>query len=497
MIDVTALADEIGITALAASARSVTRGLGGDGDAAGLLVRLVGDDARNRLAGGEEEPKLIMQVESLGTEVSIVMRDRGAPVVGPPETLLALLALGVASRVDARHEFNGNVIEVRMALPQYHSIVEGTNIEVLAGDVELSTEEVVMRPLAKGDAEALTQGIYRCYGWTYPNPDFYYPDRIEASLAAGKRIGYVAVSPSGEMVAHWGAVWIGPSIVETGGTFTDPRFRRRGLAGKLGDSLLLKLREIGVEGRLREPVLTHPATQHIAIQDGATFVGVRLHDHAPFQQVGITDGLLTSRASLTVAYSSLQPLEPKTVWVPAAYEAFLVRILDGTDWSRTLGAGVAKQTWPEQSRLASSYDTDEQVGEITVEVIGADLCDVLDATITQYRHSGAEVIRVNIPANDPALPVVGAGLPELGLGFSVYVPGLLETGDALIVEWLHDSEIDTSIFNYADERVETLTKMVVAQAGDVGMLGARQRRRASRRAQLFSGLAGLEAESLQ
>ncbi|CAB4799986.1 unannotated protein [freshwater metagenome] len=39
--------------------------------------------------------------------------------------------------------------------------------------------------------------------------------------------------------------------------------------------------------------------------------------------------------------------------------------------------------------------------------------------------------------------------------------------------------------------------MVVAQAGDVGMLGARQRRRASRRAQLFSGLAGLEAEALR
>ena len=55
MLDVNAPADEVGITAIAAAARAATRGLGGDGDAAGHLVRLVAEDARQRLAGGDRK----------------------------------------------------------------------------------------------------------------------------------------------------------------------------------------------------------------------------------------------------------------------------------------------------------------------------------------------------------------------------------------------------------------------------------------------------------
>jgi hypothetical protein len=108
---------------------------------------------------------------------------------------------------------------------------------------------------------------------------------------------------------------------------------------------------------------------------------------------------------------------------------------------------------------------------------------VLDATIVQMRHSGAAVIRVHLPANDPALAVLGAGLPDLGLGFSVYVPGLLTTGDALTVEWLEDPEIDTSEFHFVNDDIETLARMIIEQAMDVGTRGSRLRRRAARKAQ--------------
>lgn len=483
MLDVTAPADEIGITSIAAAARAATRGLGGDGDAAGHLVRLLAEDARRRLAGGEEAATIEMHIAEEGTELAITLRDRGAPIAGPPSSVLALLELGAASRIDGQHDAHGNVLNVRLALPEHHAVVEHGEVEVLDEASALSEEHHIVRPLTAVDADGLTQGIYRTYGWTYPNPAFYYPERIAAELASENRIGQVAVSDSGEVVAHWGAVWIGPSIVETGGTFTDPRFRRRGLAQELGDRLLAQLHHLGVEGRLREPVLTHTATQHIAAQEGATFVGVRLHDHLPFQQVGITDGLLHDRASLSVAYSALRPLAPATVWVPDAYRPFLEHILDGTDWNRTIGSEPAAPAWPDRSHSSSTYDTDERLGDITVDVIGDDLVDVLDATIEQMRHSGAAVVRVNLPGNDPALAVLGAGLPDLGLGFSVYVPGLLATGDAITLEWLDDPEVDTSAFHFVNEDIETLTRMIIDQAVEVGSRGSRLRRRAARRAQ--------------
>ena len=46
-------------------------------------------------------------------------------------------------------------------------------------------------------AAALTRAIYRCYGWTYPGPALYFPDRIAAQIERGERIGEVAVTEEG------------------------------------------------------------------------------------------------------------------------------------------------------------------------------------------------------------------------------------------------------------------------------------------------------------
>ena len=65
----------------------------------------------------------------------------------------------------------------------------------------------------------------------------------------------------------------------------------------------------------------------------------------------------------------------------------------------------------------------------------------------------------------------------------MYVPGLLPSGDALTVEWLDDPEIDTSEFHFVNDDVETLARMIIEQAQDVGTRGSRLRRRAARKAQ--------------
>ena len=170
MLDVNAPADEVGITAIAAAARAAARGLGGDGDAAGHLVRLVAEDARQRLAGGEEAATISMHIEEEGTELTITLRDRGAPIAGPPSNVLALLDLGIASRIDGQHDAHGNSVHIRVALPEHHAVVEHGEVEVLAEDASLSDEHHEVRELREIDADGLTQGIYRTYGWTYPNP---------------------------------------------------------------------------------------------------------------------------------------------------------------------------------------------------------------------------------------------------------------------------------------------------------------------------------------
>ena len=494
MYSATAPADDAGIAVLSAGVRTWLQMRGGNGEGAGLVTYLLAADARSRLRKGVEENILRLEVEERGTELIVVLRDKGEPVTAPPKGILPLLDQGIATGADARTDGEGNVTEVRFALPGHHEVFDPQTI-VEDQDDELSAEEVTIRALLPQDAAALTRTIYRCYGWTYPLQDLYFPERIAASIENGSRIGEVAVTESGEVAAHWGAVHLSPTAVETGGTVTDPRFRRRGLAKQLGDRLLERITEAGIIGRLREPVLTHTATQQIALDDGASIVGAYLHYAHPMQQVGITDGVGVERNSLSVAYGPLQPLVPATVWIPNPYEPLAQMVLAQSHWPREFGSGHRGIQIPEDTVLAMNYDSGNRLGIIDVTTVGLNLIDCLDSSIDDLRRSGAEHVQVRLPANQPALQSVGAGLTEIGLAFGAFIPQLrafepgdADCGDVLVAQWLADGELDTASWKFATEQVSSIVLAITEQVRQVANSGQARRRQAARRAQLFSAL---------
>ena len=488
MVEVRAGTDAVSIAALAAAAAAVAVAHEVPGEVAALAVRLAATDACRRTTVDASGAHLELAVGPAGTELVISLVDAGEPVTGPAAELLALVDLGLLSGVDGGVEGSGNRTVVRLALPAHDRLLDDTGLEVVPEDAPASDAEVVLRPLEAGDGPALTRCIYRCYGWTYPGADLYYPDRIAAAIASGRRVGEVAVTGEGEVAAHWGAVEVADGVVETGGTVTDPRFRGRGLANQLGERLLARLEAAGVRGRMREPVLTHAATQRIALREGATMVGLYLHAAAPLAQVGITDGLLDERVSVTVMYSPLQPLEPATLWVPAVYEPFVQRVLAAAPWSRELGGAHRATSVPVTSVLSSAYDALNRTGEIVVSEVGADLVDAVDEVLGQLRRAGAEAVRVLLPANQQALATGGAGLGTLGLGFAALLPEFGAIGDALALQWLADPEVDTSGWEYADDGVAGFAAMIVAQVRELNDQEVRRRRREAQRQQLLAAL---------
>ena len=493
MFSLTAEANTAGIAVLSAAARTAVASLGVAGEGAGLVMTLLATDATARLSGGEESTELVIKVINEGSELMLSLHDRGLPIVGPPDSVLPLLDHGVMTSISASASGDGNVTQVRFPLPSYHKILDLDGIEHPDTEVELTAEPVTLRILVPEDAVELTRTIYRCYGWSYPNGDFYYPDRVAAMISSGERIGEVAVTQDGRIAAHWGALFLSPSVVETGVTVTDPAFRKRGLAQQVGDRLLERLIAAGIAGRLREPVLTHSATQHIALTEGATMVGAYLHYSQPLMQVGITQGMLTERTSLSVAYTALKPLTSASISIPAPYLPFVQSILEFSQWPRTFADLERMAVISKESQLATRFDASNRMGIVEVTVAGEDLVEAVDSAMEQMRRSGAEYVQVRLPANQPALALVGAGLTELGLGFGTYIPEFrpasqAHAGDILVTQWLADPAVDTGAWVYANDGVEQLMKGVVDQAKEVGGRGMVQRRRAARRAQLFAAL---------
>lgn len=488
MITASGPADNIGIAALAGAARSAAAACGASGEVAGLVAQVLAEDALSRMTVATERRALDLLVDVEGTELVLTLHDRGEPVNGLSARLLGLVDLGFMTAADGHIEDGHNASVVRLALPSHGRMVDSEDVEVLDDEAPLSDAPVTIRRLEPGDAAALARCIYRCYGWSYPGVNLYYPDRVAAALESGNRMGEVAVDPDGEVAAHWGAVYVADGVVETGGTVTDPRFRRRGLANQLGDRLLQRLVEDGVRGRMREPVLTHSATQGIALREGAHLCGISLCTVLPVQQVGITDGMLEQRSSLTVMYSPLVPMQPKTIWVPPAYESLVRRILAPTDWPREIGTVRAAATCPDKSVVGSSYDAFNRLGLIEVFTVGEDLIDAVDEVLGQLRAGGADVVRVHLPADQPALASLGAGMTALGLSFSLLLPDYGTFGDALALQWLRDPDVDTSGFVYASDHVREITEQVVAQVQQVGAEGEALRRRQARRQRLFAAL---------
>ena len=473
---------------LAEVARAAAVSHGGDAEVAALATRLAAVDACRRCTVDPGSATVDLGVSVDGTELLVTVRDTGEPTTGPSADVLALVDLGLATGATGGSDGLGNVVTVRVPLATHRRLLDDEGLEVLGEDTPATDVPVTVRSLGVEDAAALTRCIYRCYGWSYPDSSMYFPDRIAAAIDSGRRIGEVAVTDDGEVAAHWGAVVVADGVVETGGTVTDPRFRGRGLAADLGERLLERLRADGVHGRLREPVLTHPATQKIALREGATLVGVYLNVAAPLQQVGITDGVLDQRVSLTLMYSPLQLLTPATMWVPPVYEPIARRVVEGSEWPRQIGALRGSPDMPATSVVQSSFNALNRRGEVTVPIVGADLIDVLDDTLSQLRSAGAEMTMVFLPTNQEALASVGAGLGSLCLGFGSLIPAFGELGDALVLQWLADPDVDDSAWQYADESVESLARLIITQARQLGDAAVRLRRRAAHRQQILAAL---------
>ena len=488
MISLRAPANAVGVAVIAAAARAVVATEGGNGDAAALVLQMAAEDARQRATVGRDDAELDLTAQVDGTEILVILRDRGEPVSGPARMLAPLIELGVMTSAEGFIDDAGNVTEVRFARPGHAQILDSANIAQVTDDDALSTEPVTLRALQAGDAPALTRAIYRCYGWTYPHPDLYYPERIAAAIEAGRRIGEVAVTADGEIAAHWGALFLTPTIVESGLALTDPRFRRRGLAKELDQRVIARLLTSEAAGCVMNPVLTHTATQQLALEEGSVIVGAYLSYGMPVEQVGITSGVLRERRSLPLAYRTVKPLTPATLWVPAPYTSFVHAAIDNTSWPREFGSAQRAPQVAAQTGVAPKLDSFNRRGEIEVRSLGQDLVDAVDEALIALRGSGAEVVHVFLPVNEPALQVLGEGLTELGLAFGSIIPEYTAQGDALVLQWLADPAVDTSTWHYLNDEIEVFITAILRQVRDLSERGTQSRRRAAHRAALFAAL---------
>ena len=118
-----------------------------------------------------------------------------------------------------------------------------------------TTRSRLLRP---EEAIQVSQCIYRAWGYSYPNDDLYYPDRIVHLNATGELVSIVAVDAAGNVVGHYALERpdLGP-IAETAQAVVSPAHRGRKLMERMRTFLEAQAGRLGLVGVYGQPVSSH------------------------------------------------------------------------------------------------------------------------------------------------------------------------------------------------------------------------------------------------
>jgi anti-sigma regulatory factor (Ser/Thr protein kinase)/GNAT superfamily N-acetyltransferase len=303
--------------------------------------------------------------------------------------------------------------------------------------------DYAIRLLSPGDARSIAQLMYRVYGYTYSNVDFYYPDRLAHDLETGRHLGVVAVAGDGEIVGHVGVERpdLGP-LAELGQLAVAPAHRGQGLRKRMGDRLQAEIRRLGLIGLFAEAVTIHTVSQQGSDSRGLFPTGIKLLDwQAHFKRLqylyqgdtGTEEA--PQRESLVFYFQYLSHPGAKAVCAPSRHREMLGKIygnlkveLHFLEPSGATGPG----------RLAVHYDQTTGAGSIQVNRIGIDTLPAIYQARRDLCHmAGAKVVGLYLPLAQGGTPFLCEAAEAEGFFLSGVQPEFAGDGDFLRLQYLN------------------------------------------------------------
>jgi len=216
-----------------------------------------------------------------------------------------------------------------------------------------SDTAIEVRTLGEKDVPALIACIRRCYGESYPEPDFYEPSYIRSELRA-ERLVSVGALVGGRVVGHLGMrIPIpGDAVAETIAGVVDPDYRNAGLMSRMGGQMDAYYQELGIVALRHIATGAHDRTQRKIASSGGVATGVLLgHVPAGTDYRGIEHGFGDARIAAVVYFQAFGRLGALDVHLPRHCAAMV------SDLYKQLG--LERRLMP--SSHASSVEADSYI----------------------------------------------------------------------------------------------------------------------------------------
>ncbi|MCS6800843.1 MAG: hypothetical protein RMM58_09095 [Chloroflexota bacterium] len=296
-------------------------------------------------------------------------------------------------------------------------------------------QEYAIRRMRPDEAIGVAQCIFRTYGYTYPNEDLYYPDRIVEQNERGELVSVVAVTMSGELVGHYALErpGLGP-LAESGQAVVVPAHRGRNLMERMRAFLVEEAKRLGLAGIYSQPVTNHPFSQRVNERFGAKVCGISLGLAPASMQFKAIDETLEQRVSTMLYFTPLRPLSGEERYAPPRHAAMLQRIYAQFGVAPRFARGAALFGF---GQVDVSFDRGLRRGRISVHAIGADTpAEIRQAQRVLVETGSAEVIYLELPLSHPSTPALCDYAERAGFFFSGLGPYFAKDGDVLRLQYL-------------------------------------------------------------
>ena len=293
-----------------------------------------------------------------------------------------------------------------------------------------------VRRFGPEDATQVSQCVYRVYGYTYPNEDLYYPERLVHLNQSGELVSVVALDGEGRVVGYYALERprLGP-VAESGQAVVAPGHRGRRLMERMRTCLEQEALGAGLVGLFGQPVTSHTFSQKVNEDFGSTACGVTLGLVPRSFTYRKTDfAVLEQRESTMLYFKYLRSPEKAELCAPERHRAILTRVYAAL----SVPIEFHGASTPEgRGEAEVSYNHSWGFGTIRVGRVGADTAAVVDlAHQNLLAIAGAEAVYLELPLAQAATPSVCEAAEASGFFFAGVGPSCAGDGDALRLQSL-------------------------------------------------------------
>jgi len=334
-----------------------------------------------------------------------------------------------------------------------------------------SPQTYTMRRFLPGDEIGVVRCVFHAYGYTYPSPHLYSPERIVELNNLGALISVVAIADlTGEVVGHCAVERYSPGTTAGAGqAVVAPAHRGRALMFRMIQVLEQEAGLAGIRRLVGHEVTSHPASQIMSNRSGYRVCGLALGAMPATLDFKNMTGGLPQRESCMVTMRFLAPPEPAVVCAPLHHRAMLERIY------ASIERPISFQSLPSPEgpgEIVIRANRDWGICDISVRRIGEDTSLEIRRCLRDLCDTGGPaVIYLELPLDQGGIDDIcrsaeGAGFFFVGLG-----PGSVNEGESLYLQYLN-TELEMSRLQIATPTGKEICEYVAGERRRVAAGGA-------------------------